>query len=85
MSSADFVGLIRIAENAHDDIIKVCRTLVRILGGIVTRPNDTEPRRIRLDHADIVENLMPYSGALEILFEIGFQEVSAFFKFTHLL
>ena len=74
-SSLDSVGLKRILENSNDDIIKICTTLIKILSNIVDKPNETEHRRIRLESSDVMENLMPYSGGLEVLFEIGFQEV----------
>jgi hypothetical protein len=74
-SSSDSVGLKRILENSNDDIIKICTTLIKIFSSIVDKPNEAEHRRIRLDSSDVMENLMPYSGGLEVLFEIGFQEV----------
>ena len=75
MSSIEFVGLKRILENSNADIIKVCSTLVKIFMNILKTPSEVDSRRIRLDNPDIMDNLMPYSGGLETLFEIGFLEV----------
>lgn len=82
--SSDLVGLKRILENSNDNIIKVCTTLINILSKIISKPNETENRRIRLDSSDVIENLMPFSGGLEVLFEIGFQEVISIMEFKNI-
>lgn len=81
--SSNFVGLKRIKENSKVEIVKICETLIKILDSIIQKPNAPEPRRIFLESPDIIDNLMPYSGGLETLFEIGFVEVCFLFVISN--
>ena len=72
----DFMSLKRINENSSDKIKLICRTLSKILVAILKDPEQLAPRTLKLDSDEVAQNLMPYSGGLEILFEIGFEEVS---------
>lgn len=69
-------SLKQILENnqQHDQEI-VYKTLKSILENIIKNPNKNGHRRIDLLSDEIIKNLMPFSGALEFLFEIGFEEV----------
>lgn len=68
-------GLNQIKENDPNEIEIVCGTLLKILKNITDKPTDLSLRRISLESDEVLYNLMPYEGALAILFEIGFQEV----------
>lgn len=70
-----FVGLRRIKENSNrDEIQLICQTLIQIIDDIMMNPSDHSKRRIKLDSEQISTYLMPYSGGMETLFEIGFEE-----------
>ena len=70
-----FIGLNRIKENTNkNEIIDVCQTLIQIFDGIITSPNDTSKRCIKLESEEVSMHLMPFTGGMETLFEIGFEE-----------
>lgn len=58
-----------------NEIRIVCETLIKILSRIRDKPYDVAARLVPLESDDVLYNLMPYEGALEILFDIGFEEV----------
>ncbi len=72
------VGFDRIKENTKEEKIIICEILVKILTKIIDKPQDVEPRRLLLESPDVSENLMPFNGGLEVLFEMGFVEVTKF-------
>lgn len=73
---SSFIGLERIKENSDPtEIQTVCQTLIKIIDNIIEDPNDSARRCIKLDSDEVSSKLMPYSGGLESLFEIGFEEV----------
>lgn len=70
-----FVGLNRIKENTNkSEIIKVCQTLIKIFDDIIKSPDDSSKRCIKLESDDVSMHLMPFTGGMETLFEIGFEE-----------
>ena len=73
---SDLVGFNRIKENSKENIIIICETLISILEKIIAKPNDSHSRRISLQSDEVANKLMPYSGGLEVLFEMGYEEVS---------
>lgn len=63
-------------KNDPKQVKIVCETLLRILRAVQTcAPGDETSRRIRLESDDVQYNLLPYEGGLEILFDMGFEEV----------
>ena len=76
MSTSDFdATLDTLKKNDPNEIKTVCETLLRILAKIQQNPFDLKSRTVLLESDDVLYNLMPFEGALEILFDIGFQEV----------
>lgn len=76
MSSDQFTSsLDLIKKNDPNEIKIVCETLLRILSNIQKSPNEAKLRKLSLESDDVLYNLMPYEGALEALFVIGFEEV----------
>lgn len=70
------VGLNKLKQNGDKNEIRiVCQTLLKIISKILDKPNESSLRKISLDSDDVLYNLMPYEGALETLFEMGFEEV----------
>jgi hypothetical protein len=72
----DITSLNRILENNDIQQQIVYKTLITIIENILKNPAAQEYRRIHLLSNELVENLMPFSGGLEFLFEIGFEEVT---------
>lgn len=73
---SDLAGINRIIENPPETISLICQTLLKIIQNILDNPNDSKPRRVALLSDEVANKLMPYSGGLEALFEMGFQEVN---------
>jgi hypothetical protein len=71
----EFVSIKKIKENEPETRVKLCESLKKILGSILANPEADDSRRISLLSSDIVDNLMPFDGGLESLFEVGFVEV----------
>ena len=75
---SDKIWCDKIKENKLDDLKIVCQTLIKILKEILDNPNDASKRKLYLDSDEISNKLMPFTGGLETLFEIGFQDVCSF-------
>lgn len=58
-------------SNAVDVLLRVARNIMK-------DPANPKYRSISLASSVVVNKLLPASGALECLFEMGFQEVSAY-------
>ena len=69
------IGIEKIKENKKEHILIICETLIKITQNIIQYPDDLNKRKVYLDSNDVLNNLMPYSGGLEVLFEMGFQEL----------
>eukprot|EP00092_Neocalanus_flemingeri_P003387 GFUD01003628.1.p1 GENE.GFUD01003628.1~~GFUD01003628.1.p1 ORF type:complete len:250 (+),score=53.32 GFUD01003628.1:75-824(+) len=48
--------------------------LVKLLSNVVRDPNNIKYRQVKLSNKKIEENLLPATGAFEILFSVGFEE-----------
>jgi hypothetical protein len=81
---SSFIGIQRIKENSKENILIICKTLLKIIENVLKSPDSVEARRIYLDSEDVLVNLMPFSGGLESLFEIGFEEVIKILLFFQL-
>ena len=64
----------KILENSFEEQKLVVKGLQKILENVLNNPVDNEFRKIHLLSENVVENLMPFSGGLEFLFELGFVE-----------
>lgn len=71
---SDSIGLSRLKENSKKEIQNLCKILLQLLNNILGYPDQSKYRKLFLHSELIAEKLMPFSGGLEILFEIGFQE-----------
>jgi hypothetical protein len=72
---SDLIGFNRIKDNSKEDILKICKSLLAIIEKIIKNPYDEQNRRLKLESEEVSKKLMPYSGGLEVLFEMGFEEV----------
>jgi len=61
-----------IKSNNVDIRFRVVNVLLKLLNDIINHPNQPKFRRLYLN-GDVIQNdLLPFSGAMEFLFEIGF-------------
>jgi len=61
-----------IKSNSIDICFRVVDVLLKLLNDIINHPNQPKFRRLYLN-SDVIQNdLLPFSGAMEFLFEIGF-------------
>lgn len=61
-----------IKSNSNDICFQVVNVLLKLLNDIINYPYQQKFRRIFLDSDIIQNNLLPFAGAMEFLFEIGF-------------
>lgn len=61
-----------IKSNSIDICFRVVNVLLQLLNDIINHPNQPKFRRLYLE-GDVIQNdLLPFAGAMEFLFEIGF-------------
>lgn len=66
-------------ENDKEIKLKAFKVLLDICDNIIKYPDDIKYRRIKVGNQVIMNKLLPASGGIECLFEIGFQEVNILF------
>ena len=57
------------------NILELCRLLLRISGNILQHPKDEKYRQLRISNKIVMEKLLPASGGIQCIFEMGFVEV----------
>ncbi|XP_033749677.1 peptide-N(4)-(N-acetyl-beta-glucosaminyl)asparagine amidase-like [Pecten maximus] len=70
-----------INDNGKDEFLTASEILLKFADNIINHPNDPKYRKIRLANPTIENKLLPVSGALECLFEMGFIEDGEFLTF----
>ncbi|XP_069137511.1 peptide-N(4)-(N-acetyl-beta-glucosaminyl)asparagine amidase-like [Argopecten irradians] len=70
-----------IADNGKEDFLTASEILLKFADNIINHPNEPKYRKIRLANPIIENKLLPVSGALECLFEMGFIEDGEFLTF----
>jgi peptide-N4-(N-acetyl-beta-glucosaminyl)asparagine amidase len=66
-------------ENTKEVFETAVRLLVTVADNILNNPNDIKFRRLKLANKNVSEKLLPAIGAIECLFEMGFDEVYLFY------
>ena len=61
--------------NSVADFLKASDILIKFANNVINNPTDQKYRKIRLGNPVVESKLLPVSGALECLFEMGFEEV----------
>ncbi|KAJ8880125.1 hypothetical protein PR048_016588 [Dryococelus australis] len=61
-------------ENPRPLYDKTTLLLLKIVDNIIREPHNPKFRTLRLDNAVVIDKLIPVIGAMECLFEIGFEE-----------
>ena len=63
-------------QNTQELFLSSSETLLKLANNVLKDPKNDKYRRIRVGNAIVSERLLPVSGAIECLFEMGFVEVS---------
>lgn len=66
--------LLTLEENPKEVYLEVTSVLLRLASNVIKNPSEPKYRSIRLANATVVNKLLPAVGAMECLFEMGFQE-----------
>lgn len=79
----------KLEENNGDVYKEVFDILLKVLDNVIKAPENIKYRKLRLSNEIVSNKLIPAIGALECLFDFGFQEVCnilyCFSKFESLL
>lgn len=62
-------------ENPVDIFLQVTEILLKLIDNVLLYPSDPKYRKLRLGNKLVSTVIIPSIGAMECLFEIGFQEV----------
>ena len=60
------------AENSSDLFLQACDILLRVANNIVKQPSNERYRRLKISNPLVQDKLLPVTGAMETLFEMGF-------------
>ena len=71
-----FSSVALLCENSDSVFIDTSQVLLRLANNILTHPNESKYRRVRLANATIQDKLLTVTGGMEALFDMGFVEVS---------
>ncbi|XP_034247208.1 peptide-N(4)-(N-acetyl-beta-glucosaminyl)asparagine amidase [Thrips palmi] len=66
--------LLTLEENPREIYLEVTSVLLRLASNVIKNPSEPKFRSIRLANPTVVNKLLPAVGAMECLFEMGFQE-----------
>ena len=68
-------GVQQLLENPTDVFLDVSNLLLRFANNVLNNPENKKYRQIRVGNPVVEKRLLPVSGAMECLFEMGFEEV----------
>ena len=63
-------------ENTDETFLNVSELLLKFASNVLNNPENPKYRRIRVGNNVVSERLLPVNGAIECLFEMGFEEVN---------
>lgn len=69
--------ILALEENTEDVYLETTSLLLKLVDNVLRNPSNPKYRSIRLGNPTIANKLLPAVGAMECLFEMGFQEVSS--------
>lgn len=73
-------GVSTLCENTNEVFLDVAKLLIKYADNIIRNPNEDKYRSIRIGNTTFSTKLLPIKGAVECLFEMGFEEAE-----THLV
>ncbi|CAF1128518.1 unnamed protein product [Brachionus calyciflorus] len=76
---SESLSLKRLKENSPKDLNQLCETLIDLIQDLIDNPNNSKYKKLEIDSDLIASKLMPFSGGLELLFEIGYEEGDDYF------
>ena len=68
-------SLLQLKRNASEIFDAAVDILLTFANNIIKYPSESKYRRIRVGNEAVTEKLLPASGAIDCLFEMGFEEV----------
>ena len=63
-----------IADNSKEDFLQAGEILVKFSNNVINNPLEPKYRKIRLANPTVESKLIPVSGAIQCLFEMGFDD-----------
>ena len=72
-------------ENEMQVFMDVSEILLKFATNCLDDPDNNKYRRIRVGNPIIESRLLPVNGAVQCLFDMGFEEVSLFYVFIVLI
>ena len=63
-------------DNPADEALSAADVLLKIANNILNNPDNQKYRTLKVANATVSSKLLPVSGAMECLFEMGFEEVN---------
>ena len=70
-------GFCELLTNSKDEFLRTSELLIRFAENVLKDVNNMKYRSIRLKNKIFQERILPFNGAVQCLFEMGFQEVLA--------
>jgi peptide-N4-(N-acetyl-beta-glucosaminyl)asparagine amidase len=68
--------ILALEENPEDVYLETTSVLLKLVDNVIKNPSNPKYRSIKLGNPTVSSKLIPAVGAMECLFEMGFQEVS---------
>jgi peptide-N4-(N-acetyl-beta-glucosaminyl)asparagine amidase len=68
--------ILALEENPEDVYLETTSVLLKLVDNVIKNPSNPKYRNIKLGNPTVSNKLLPVVGAMECLFEMGFQEVS---------
>ena len=65
----------QLLTNSTDVFLNASKIIITLATNILDNPANPKYRKLRVGNATVQRHLLPVSGALECLFEMGFEEV----------
>ncbi len=62
-------------ENPPQEALETADVLLKLANNVLNHPDNPKYRKIKVGNAIVSTKLLPVSGAMECLFEMGFEEV----------
>ena len=78
-SNRYFSSILELSKNPGDVFLDTSEILLKFAENILKNPNNPKYRRIRVGNPIVQGKLLQVAGALECLFQMGFQEVCLLF------
>ena len=78
--SIGVIGVQQLLENPKEVFFDVSNLLLKFANNILNDPENQKYRQIRVGNPVVEKRLLPVCGAMECLFEMGFEEVRVIIK-----